>query len=118
VKSHPNLFQGGPLKLNLSDMTSGIPINTYKKYSDAGLAWMSTNWSGVCDKLTRVSSPTLIISGTDDNIIIPTANSLVIAGKIPGSWLVHIKDATHNLMSEYPDKFNKVLQTFLSTTTS
>ena len=86
------------------------------KYSDAGLAWMSTNWSSVCDKLTIVSSPTLIISGTNDTSI-PTANSLVIATKIPDAWLVHIKDATHNLMSEYPDNFNKVLQTFLSATT-
>jgi pimeloyl-ACP methyl ester carboxylesterase len=77
-------------------------------------AWESTNWTGVCDKLTKVSSPTLIISGTNDNSI-PTANSLIIAAKIPGAWLVHIKDA---LMSQYPDKFNKVLQTFLLITTN
>jgi pimeloyl-ACP methyl ester carboxylesterase len=43
-------------------------------------------------------------------------NSLVIAAKIPGAWLVQIKGAGHDLMFQYPDKFNKVLQTFLSTT--
>jgi pimeloyl-ACP methyl ester carboxylesterase len=37
--------------------------------------------------------------------------------KIPGAWLVQIKGAGHDLMFQYPDKFNKVLQTFLSTTT-
>ena len=49
-----------------------------------------------------------------DNV--PSGNSLIIAAKIPGAWLVHIKDASHVLMDQYPDKFNKVLQTFLSTT--
>jgi pimeloyl-ACP methyl ester carboxylesterase len=37
--------------------------------------------------------------------------------KIPGAWLVKIKDAGHALFMQYPDKFNRVLQTFLSTTT-
>jgi len=65
--------------------------------------------------LTKVSNPTLIITGTADNRI-PPANSLIIASKIPGAWLVHIKDASHVVMDQYPDKFNIVLQTFLSTT--
>jgi pimeloyl-ACP methyl ester carboxylesterase len=116
MKSHPNLLQGVPEHLNYSEFI-GIPLNTYKEYVGIVQAWESTNWSGVCDKLTRVSSPTLIISGTDDNSI-PTANSLIIAAKIPGTWFVHIKDASHSLMDQYPDKFNKVLQTFLSTTTN
>jgi hypothetical protein len=29
--------------------------------------------------------------------IVPAANSLIIAGKIPGAWLVQIKDASHQL---------------------
>jgi pimeloyl-ACP methyl ester carboxylesterase len=62
----------------------------------------------------KISNPTLIITGTDDGAI-QTANSLIIAAKIPGAWLVHIKDTGHALMAQYPDKFNKVLQTFLST---
>lgn len=59
----------------------------------------------------------MILIGTDDNNV-PTANSLVIAGKIPGAWLVQIKDACHELFVQYPDKVNKVLQTFLSSTTT
>jgi pimeloyl-ACP methyl ester carboxylesterase len=116
MKSHPNSLQGVPEHLNFSELIS-VPLNTYKKDFGAVQAWESTNWSGVCDKLTRVSSPTLIITGTADNSI-PPANSLIIASKIPGAWLVHIKDASHVLMDQYPDKFNKVLQTFLSTTTN
>jgi pimeloyl-ACP methyl ester carboxylesterase len=116
LKSLPNLLQSIPEHLNYSQFIP-IPLNSYKGYFGATLAWESPNWSGVCDKLTKVSSPTLIITGTADNSI-PPANSLIIASKIPGAWLVHIKDAGHAVMSEYPDKFNKVLQTFLSTTTT
>jgi pimeloyl-ACP methyl ester carboxylesterase len=51
------------------------------------------------------------------HVAVPAANSLIIAGKIPGAWLVQIKDAGHQLMSQYPDEVNRVLQIFLSTTT-
>ena len=33
-------------------------------------------------------------------------------------WLVQIKDAGHAVMSQYPNKINKILQTFPLTTTS
>ena len=56
------------------------------------------------------------LTGTDDNNV-PTPNSLIIAGKIPGAWRIQIKDAGHQLMSQYPAEINRVLQTFLSTTT-
>jgi pimeloyl-ACP methyl ester carboxylesterase len=81
-----------------------------------GLGWLAINWSGICDQLLSISKPTLVIAGTDD--VVPVANSLVIAAKVPGAWLVQIKDAGHDLMFQYPDKFNKVSQTFLSTTTT
>jgi pimeloyl-ACP methyl ester carboxylesterase len=55
----------------------------------------------------------LLITGTDDNDYVPHGNSLILAGKIPGSWLIQIKDAGHAVMGQYPDKINKVLQTFL-----
>ncbi|MGB6674209.1 MAG: alpha/beta hydrolase [Candidatus Nitrosopolaris sp.] len=57
----------------------------------------------------------MILTGTNDNNT-PTANSLIIAGKIPGACLIQIKDAGHQLMSRYPYEINRVLQTFLSTT--
>ena len=75
------------------------------------------NWNGACDELAKIAKPTLVIAGTDDNFYVPHANALVVAGKIPGAWLVQIKDAGHAVMDQYRDKINKVLQTFLSTTT-
>jgi pimeloyl-ACP methyl ester carboxylesterase len=92
--------------------------NTLSGQNNIGHAWEATNWNGVCDELAKIAKPTLVMTGTDDNSYEPHENALIIAGKIPGAWLVQIKDAGHALPSQYPDKFNRVLQTFLSTTTS
>lgn len=75
---------------------------------------MGSNWNGACDDLAKIAKPTLIITGTDDDVYIPHANSLVIAEKIPGSWLIQIRDAGHAVMSQYLNEINKILQTFLS----
>lgn len=40
----------------------------------------------------------------------------MIAQKIPGAWLVQIKDAGHGLMYQYPTTFTKIVKTFLDTT--
>jgi esterase/lipase len=112
MKSHPNFLESAP---EAKDLFAGVPPNTVKQQNDISQAWMGTNWSGVCDELTKVSSPTLIITGNHDNNV-PSANALIIAGKIPGAWLVQIRDAGHALIMQYPDKVNKVLQTFLSST--
>ena len=112
MESHPNFLESVP---EAKDLFSGIPPNTIKQQADISQNWTATNWSGICDDLTKISSPTLIVTGTHDNNV-PTANSLVIAEKIPGAWLIQIKDAGHALFVQYPDKVNRVLQTFLSTT--
>jgi pimeloyl-ACP methyl ester carboxylesterase len=44
---------------------------------------------------------------------IPPANSLIIAAKIPGSWLVQIRGGGHGLMYQYPEQFSNILNTFL-----
>jgi pimeloyl-ACP methyl ester carboxylesterase len=97
---------------------SKVSPNTLSGQNNIGHAWEATNWNGVCDELAKIAKPTLVMTGTDDNSYEPHENALIIAGKIPGAWLVQIKDAGHALPSQYPDKFNRVLQTFLSTTTS
>ena len=42
-------------------------------------------------------------------------NSLKTAEKIPGAWLVQIKDAGHAIMDQYPAEVAEILNTFLST---
>ncbi len=72
-------------------------------------------WVGACDEPAKIGKPTLIITGTDDNSYMPYANSLILAEKIPGAWLLQVKDDGHAIMAQYPDEINKILQTFLST---
>jgi pimeloyl-ACP methyl ester carboxylesterase len=99
IELHPNFLETIPSDI---DLFAGIPPNTIKQQNDIAQYWQATNWSGVCDELTKVSNPTLIITGTHD-INVPSGNSLVIAGKIPGAWLVQIKDAGHALFDQYPE---------------
>jgi len=75
----------------------------------------TSKWSGVCNKLSSITKPTLVITGTED-ITSPPANSLMIAQKIPGAWLVQIKGGGHGVMFQYPQQFTAVLETFLSVT--
>ena len=107
IKSHPNFTIPQPTEI--------ISPDTLKKQFNIVERWFATNWRGVCGQLSKISVPTLVITGTED-IAVPVANSLIIAQKIPGSWLVQIKGAGHGLMYQYPDKLGKVLQTFLSLT--
>jgi pimeloyl-ACP methyl ester carboxylesterase len=44
----------------------------------------------------------LVITGTED-VSVPAANSLIIAGKIPGIWLVQIKGGGHGLMYQFSE---------------
>ena len=73
------------------------------------------NWSGACDELAKTARPTLVITGNDDNNYQPHVNSLKIVEKIPGAWLVQIKDAGHAVMDQYPEEIGKIVNTFLST---
>jgi pimeloyl-ACP methyl ester carboxylesterase len=83
-----------------------------QKQNEAIVSWITT---GTCNSLSNITQPTLVIVGTDD-IWTPAANSLMIAEKIPGAWLVQMRDAGHGLMYQHPDKFSSILLTFLSTT--
>ena len=69
--------------------------------------WENTNWSGACDAEAKLARPTLVITGTDDNDYMPHGNSLILAGKILGAWLVQIKDAGHAVINQYADEIGK-----------
>ena len=115
IKLHPNYLETIPIP-EAKDLFPSITPNNNLQQLNVYRNWVATNWSGICDELTKISIPTLVITGTDDNNV-PTPNSLIIAAKIHGAWLIQIKDAGHQLMSQYPAEINRVLQTFLSTTT-
>ena len=114
IKLHPDILENIPT--NTTDLLlSGIGPDTYIQQEKITQNWKSTNWSGICNQLPNIAKPTLVITGTED-VTIPAANSLIIAEKIPGAWLVQMKNAGHQITSQYPDEIGKILNTFLMTT--
>jgi pimeloyl-ACP methyl ester carboxylesterase len=63
--------------------------------------------------LARVSVPTLVITGTEDEMI-PVEESRRMAGAIPGARLVIIPGAGHLANLEQPAAFNAALNEFLA----
>jgi pimeloyl-ACP methyl ester carboxylesterase len=117
IRLHPESLDL-PENMTLLQSKPGLTPETMKNQMKVGFAWEATNWNGACDELAKLAKPTLVITGTDDNNYMPHANALVIAGKIPGAWLVQIKDAGHAVMDQYPEEIGKILNTFLSTTST
>ena len=83
------------------------PIDILKRQGEA-----IVSWKGTCDQLKEISQDTLVVTGTDD-LILPSANSMILVEKIPGAWLAQFKDGGHALMYQYPEKLSEVTNTFL-----
>jgi pimeloyl-ACP methyl ester carboxylesterase len=116
IKLHPESLDIPENITTFQQMKPGLTPDAMKNQMNTGFAWEATNWNGACDELAKIAKPTLVITGTDDDNYMPHANALVIAGNIPGAWLVQIKDAGHAVMDQYPAEVSKILNTFLSTT--
>jgi pimeloyl-ACP methyl ester carboxylesterase len=116
-KLHPESLDNPLITGNMTILQSkpGLTPETMNNQNNVGHAWMATNWSGVCDELAKIAKPTLVIAGTDDNYYVPHGNALILASKIPGAWLVQIKNAGHGIMNQYPAEIGNILNTFLST---
>jgi pimeloyl-ACP methyl ester carboxylesterase len=108
IRMNPNYLETIP------KTTEIVLFTTLVKQFNVVEDWLSRNWTGICDQLQHISIPTLIITGAED-VAVPAANSLILVQKIPSAWLVQIKGAGHGLMYQYPEEFNEIVKTFLST---
>ena len=115
IKLHPESLDI-PENMTLLQSKPGLTPETMNNQYNVAFVWVAKNWSGACDELAKIAKPTLVITGTDDNYLVPHGNALILAGKIPGAWLVQIKDAGHAIMVQYPAEVSKILNTFLSST--
>jgi pimeloyl-ACP methyl ester carboxylesterase len=91
------------------------PMNKVSKESLQLQFEANSKWTGTCNRLSTITRPTLVITGTED-ITSPPVNSLRIAEKIPGAWLVQIKGGGHGVMFQYPQRFTSILEAFFSVT--
>jgi pimeloyl-ACP methyl ester carboxylesterase len=118
VKLHPESLEGFENITTFQQLKPAVNPEMVDNQNNLGKHWEDNpNWSGACDELAKLDKPTLVITGTDDNFYQPHVNSLKIVEKIPGAWLVQIKDASHAVPDQYPAEIGKILNTFLSTTT-
>ena len=102
IKSHANHIK----KLFSRPMRVSSPENIERQ----GMAMDS--WKGSCDRLSQITCPTLLITGTDD-ILTPPQNSYMIVDKIPGAKLVTLENGGHGVMYQYPVKFCDAVIGFL-----
>ena len=63
--------------------------------------------------LKDITAPTLVVTGQDD-ILIPAANSEILAREIPGAQLAIFANAGHGFFIAARDAFVKVFQEFLA----
>ncbi len=114
IKLHPESIENIP---TMQQAKPGLSPEAMNNQMNVGKEWEDNpNWSGACVELAKLDKPTLVITGADDNMYVPHVNSLKIVEKIPGAWLVQIKNAGHAVADQYPEEMGKIMNTFLSTT--
>ena len=97
-------------KINRTFVLPQVSQENLLKYGEA-----LGKWKGTCDRISTIDKPVLVITGTED-ITSPPINSLKIAEKIPGAWLIQIQGGGHGVMQQYPDTVYDIIETFLSIT--
>src|SRR5215203_3430352 len=105
LEEHPEILNS---VIQLAPVRSATP----EIIQQQGLA--SGTWKGSCDRLANITQPTLLIVG-DQDLLIPAANSVMMAQRIPNSWLVIIQGTGHGMMLQVPNEFSAIVQTFLET---
>lgn len=79
----------------------------------ARAARASAHRSAITHLLPGITTPTLVISGTEDRPISPT-RAMAVAAAIPGARFLAVPDTGHAVMIERPALFNAALLGFLA----
>ncbi len=88
-------------------LTQVTPRFAYERHFQATLTLR------VFKQLKAITAPTLVITGKDD-ILIPAANSEILAREIPGAELTMLDNAGHGFFISARDRFVPVFQEFLA----
>ena len=64
-------------------------------------------------RLENIKAPTLVANG-DNDVMVPTVNSYLLAGHIPNAKLIIYPGANHGFLFQFPHEFAAEVNTFLS----
>jgi len=103
LEEHPDIFSYFPRP---SETSSAGNIDRQTK--------AMLGWKGAFSRLPRIKKSVLLITGTED-VLTPPKNSFIIAQRIPGSWVVQLKEGGHGVMYQYPKQMSRIIHTFIET---
>ena len=98
----------------ISEYPAAPAVAAATKTAQAGAVtkwWDGTDPAG--RKIARISVPTLIADGTDDQLD-PVANNHTLARLIPGARLVLYPDAGHGFLFQERTRFAALIESFLT----
>jgi len=78
----------------------------------AAMKWLGGADGGSYDRLPEIKIPVFVANG-DDDILVPTANSLVLQKRLPGAHLHIYPDTGHGFLFEYAALFAQHIILFL-----
>ena len=87
-------------------------LETKDAQYEAILDWGRQDWSNLV-RLTQISQPTLILQG-DNDIMIPTKESYILAGLIPNAQIRIYPDSSHGSIFQHADEAAKDTLEFLA----
>lgn len=79
-----------------------------------GQAKAMREWEGSCSRLPDISNPTLVVTGSNDVIILPE-NAKVLSELIPRSTLVSMEGGDHGFILQFPTELAEIVSSFLTT---
>lgn len=102
--AHPDYLRNFPVpKESMEPASIGFQIDAIGR------------WAGVGDGLKGIASPALFVTGTED-LLAPPENAVLMADRVPGSWLMRFAGTGHGLMYQEPQSLAESVLLFLNVT--
>jgi len=87
--------------------SSAADVEGFARQTDAIRAW-----NGTCARLPEIDKPTLVITGSEDIVILPE-NARVLSELIPDAQLVEFEGGHHGLLLQFPRELARTIADFL-----
>ena len=95
-----------------NDRDSPVTLEARDAQLDAITAWGIPDASRL-GRLAGITQPVLVANGDNDRVV-PTTNSYLLAERLPNARLMVYPDAGHGFLFQYPDEFAGEVERFLN----